>query len=158
MSEAIIRQLRVEDIPQCLHIARENWSEQTAQIAHIEFSQAFIQAIWRPIFYVAERYGEIVGTAAYHASWMTWGAYDLTWINARRDIQRQGIGRALVNRCLQDIRAVGTLAMLATKTPDYYARWWGFMPCFEHCGDIFMRLNLREEFSNATAPIRKELI
>jgi predicted N-acetyltransferase YhbS len=137
-----IRLLEPKDIPALLHIVRANWSEQTAQTAHVEIGQAFSQAVWRPIFYVAELDGIVVGCACYHASWMAWGLYDIAWVNTHPSYQNEGVGRALVSRCINDIRAVGSLVMLTTKIPDYYAKNWGFTSCFEHGGDIYMRLPL----------------
>lgn len=138
----IVRPLGIEDIPALLHIVRSNWSENIAQMAHVEFGQAFNQAVWKPIFYVAEVNGKIVGSAGYHVSWMAYGVYDITWVNAHIDHRNVGIGRALVTRCIDDIRAVGSLAMLSTKSPEYYAKRWGFVTCFEHLGDAYMRLVL----------------
>ncbi len=139
-----IRRLEPNDVPAALHIVRANWSEATAQSAHVEFGQAFSSAVWRPIFYAAEEDGRVVGTAGYAVSWMQYGVYDITWVNVQTDRQRDGIGRMLVSQCLDDIRAVGSLAMLSTKVPDYYARWWGFVRCFEHDGYVFMRLALAD--------------
>jgi predicted N-acetyltransferase YhbS len=137
-----VRLLEPKDIPALLHIIRANWSEQTAQTAHVEIGQAFSQAVWRPIFYVAELDGIVVGCACYHASWMAWGLYDIAWVNTHPSYQNEGVGRALVSRCINDIRAVGSHVMLTTKIPDYYAKNWGFMPLFDHGGDTYMRLPL----------------
>lgn len=139
---AITRRLQSEDIPCCLAIVRENWGIATAQSCHVELGQAFGEAVWKPIFYVAETGGQVVGVGGYCVSWMNYGIYDITWINVLAAMQRRGIGRLIVNRCLDDIRAVGLLAMLSTDIPEYYERWWGFERCFAYGHDTVMRLPL----------------
>lgn len=140
--EASIRRLRTDDIPACLGIVRDNYSIATAQSCHIELGQSFGDAAWKPIFYVAELQGEIVGVGGYAVSWINYGIYDITWINVARRFQRRGIGRRIVNRCIEDIRAVGLLVMLSTDIPEYYKRWWGFEQCFSYGQDVVMRLEI----------------
>lgn len=140
----IIDRLKVEDIPECLHIIRENWGIKTAQSCHIEFGQAFGSAVWKPIFYVARKGDRVIGTVGYAVSWMNYGIYDITWLNVLPLHQRKGVGQALVSQCLEDIRAIGLLAMLCTDIPEYYERHWGFVYCFKYGTDTIMRLELAE--------------
>jgi predicted N-acetyltransferase YhbS len=137
-----IRLLKQNDIPEILHIIRTNWGISTAQTAHVEFQQAFTNAMWKPTFYVAIIDDKIVGTACYCASWMAWGCYDIAWVNTHIDFRNMGIGISLVEKCIDDIRAVGNLVMLNTKIPEYYNKHWGFIPMFEYSGECYMRLEL----------------
>jgi ribosomal protein S18 acetylase RimI-like enzyme len=142
-----IRRLTQDDIPECLHIVRRNWSLETAQSCHVELGQSFGTAVWRPIFYVACD-AAILGLAGYSVSWMNYGIYDITWVNVDPSHQRRGVGKSLVDRCLHDISAVGSLVMLSTDKPEYYEQHWGFLRCFTHDGHVIMRLVLGERSSD----------
>lgn len=140
----IIRRLAYNDIPSCLHIVNENWGQTISQSCHIEFGQAFGNAVWKPIFYVVEIDQTVVGMAGYAVSWMNYGIYDITWVNVDPLFQRNGIGKMLVSRCIDDIKAIGSLIMISTDIPDYYKQHWGFIDCFKYGKDSIMRLELGE--------------
>lgn len=123
----MIRPMQQSDIPACLAVAAEGWSKQTAQMAQPDFSDAFSNAAWRPFFFVAEIDGEVVGTACYVVSWLCYGVYNLAWVAVKKDFRGRGLGIALVDRCLDDLRPIADAVMLATNIPNFYRRW-GFRP------------------------------
>lgn len=67
----------------------------------------------------------MVGTSCYIVSWLCPGIYNLSWIAVRKDFRGLGIGKALVQRCLDDLLPFADAIMLATNVPDFY-RQFGF--------------------------------
>jgi GNAT superfamily N-acetyltransferase len=138
----MLRRLTQNDIPQCLHIAKANWGIDIAQSCVVELGQAFNSAVWKPNFYVAEEDQRVIGFAGYAASWMHYSIQEITWVNVDPSYHRNGIGRGLVNQCIDDIQAVGSVIMLSTTIPEYYEKWWSFKRCFEKGIDTIMWLDL----------------
>jgi amino-acid N-acetyltransferase len=72
-------------------------------------------------FYVAVEDGRIVGTCAAHINWE-----DLAEIKALvvdKDLQGQGLGRKLVETCMEDVRALGIDRVFAlTYKPEFFKR------------------------------------
>jgi ribosomal protein S18 acetylase RimI-like enzyme len=122
----IIRALQQSDIPACLGIACEAWDRATAQMCQPDLESAFAIAVWKPFFYVAEVESEVVAMGGYGVSWLTYGVYNLFWHAVRKSHRGRGIGRAMVNRRLDDLRPIANVVMIATKIPDYYSRFWNF--------------------------------
>lgn len=120
-----IRPMQQSDIPACLAVTAEGWDRRTAQAAQPDFSEAFSSSAWRPIFYVAEVEGVVVGTACHVVSWLCYGVYNLAWVAVRKDFRGRGFGKALVQRCLDDLSPFADAIMLATNVPDFY-RPFGF--------------------------------
>jgi GNAT superfamily N-acetyltransferase len=122
----IIRPMQQSDIPQCLIIAREGWDRGTAQHAAPDFTEMFASAAWRPFFYVAEEHESIVGMVGYGVSWLCYGVYNLFWLAVRRNARGRGIGKALIERCLDDLYPIADVLMLVTSIPEFYERHWRF--------------------------------
>lgn len=145
----IIRPMRPDDIPGGLAVAAEGWNKYTAQVAQPDFSDAFSNAAWKPFFYVAQVEGAIVGTACHVVSWLCYGVHNLAWVAVRKAHRGHGIGVALVDRCLDDLRPVADAVMLATNVPDFYRRW-GFrrsdgLKTTENLGEHIMVLEFSRE-------------
>lgn len=137
----LIRRLKKDDVPDCLYIVQCNWGHASARLCDCELSQSFGSGIWQPVYYVAEEDGYLVGLAGYGVSWLNYGVYDISRLDVDSSYRKQGIGRALMNRCIDDIRNVGSLIMLSTTIPEYYQRF-GFVSCFKHTNDTIMRLEV----------------
>lgn len=151
----MIRPMQQSDIPACLAVAAEGWDKKTAQMAQPDFSDAFSSAAWRPIFYVAEIDGKVIGTACYVVSWLCYGVYNLAWVAVKRDFRGRGIGAALVQRCLDDLHPIADVVMLATNVPEFY-RPFGF----RHSDNLHTTENLGEhimvlEIGGAVGPQSK---
>jgi ribosomal protein S18 acetylase RimI-like enzyme len=67
--------------------------------------------------------GRVLGFACYGPTPLTQGTYDLYWICAARAAQRQGVGRALLQRVAAEVRAAGgRLIVISTSGgPGYQA-------------------------------------
>lgn len=126
MTRAIIRTMTPSDIPNCLAIVSECWGKATAQTARPEFEAMFANAVWRPLFYVAEQDDVIVGMAGYIASWLDYGIYEMFWHCVLPRARRQGIGESLVRRRLADLTPLADIVMIDTSAPAYYAKHFGF--------------------------------
>lgn len=141
-----------QDLEALVSIVSRNWDRETARSVIIELDQAFRPHDWRPVLYVAEWDGVVVGSAAFIASWMYYGIYELTWVNVHPDFRKRGIGKALVDRCISGIRPLGHLVMCSTHIPEYYVQHWGFKELYQHEKDQFiMSLPLPEMATAAVA-------
>jgi predicted N-acetyltransferase YhbS len=131
-----IRRTIENDIPALARIVRRNYDKLTAEHFVPEIEMSFAPAPWRPWFYTAEMDGTIVGCGGYTASWVSYGAFVLCWFNVDPLFQRKGVGHALVDQSLRDLRDRANLVMLATSVPDFYANNWGFETLTKFAGDM----------------------
>jgi len=70
-------------------------------------------------FVVARRDGEIVGLSALHISWIDLA--EVRSLAVKRDLQRRGIGRVLVEHCLQEAAELGLERVFAlTYQPEFF--------------------------------------
>jgi GNAT superfamily N-acetyltransferase len=72
-------------------------------------------------FLTAELEGRVAGFACYGPKALTRGTYDLYWIAVARDFSRRGVGRALMARVEDDVRALGgrLIAVETSGQPAY---------------------------------------
>jgi len=71
-------------------------------------------------FVVARSNGEILGLSALHISWIDLA--EVRSLAVKRDLQRQGIGRMLVERCLEEAAELGLQRVFAlTYQPAFFA-------------------------------------
>jgi ribosomal protein S18 acetylase RimI-like enzyme len=72
-------------------------------------------------FLTAESEGALLGFACYGPTPLTQGTFDLYWICVRRDLQRQGAGKALMQRVEDEVRQqAGRLIVLDTSGRHEY--------------------------------------
>lgn len=72
-------------------------------------------------FVVARLGGEIVGLSALHICWIDLG--EVRSLAVRRNMQRRGIGRLLVKRCLADAQELGLTRVFAlTYRPEFFGK------------------------------------
>lgn len=122
----IYRPMTQSDVPDCMRLAAKVWDRLTGQVSQPEFMEMFTASAWRPFFYVAEDRGRLVGMAGWNTSWLTYGIYNLFWVAVIRDRRKEGIGKALVDRCLGDLEPLADAIMLMTGIPGFYEKNWGF--------------------------------
>ena len=126
-NEINIRLMRPDDMMNCLAVVAKNWNVEITQSAFIEFSCHNTNYPYRPVFYVAECDGNIIGHSAYCVSWANFGIYEISWVNVHPDYQSQGIGKRLVNVCFDDIQVLdGEIVLLSTDKPEYFSKHCGF--------------------------------
>jgi len=72
-------------------------------------------------FVVAREQGELVGLAALHICWIDLA--EVRSLAVRKDLQGRGIGRRLVEACLDEARRLGLRRVFAlTYRPGFFAR------------------------------------
>ncbi len=78
-------------------------------------------------FFVCEREETIVGCAALHISWE--GLGEIRSLAVKKDYQKEGLGRSLVQHCLEEARDLGMERVFAlTYVPSFFKRF-GFEEC-----------------------------
>jgi N-acetylglutamate synthase-like GNAT family acetyltransferase len=130
-----IRRTVEADIPALARIVSQNYCKETAEHFVPEIELSFAPIAFRPWFYTAETLGSVVGCAGYTSSWVSYGAFTLCWVNVDKDRRHEGIGRALVNQCLNDLESRANLIILATSVPEFYERNWKFKVLTKYHGD-----------------------
>jgi amino-acid N-acetyltransferase len=75
-------------------------------------------------FVVAKQGAEVVGLAALHICWIDLG--EVRSLAVRRDKQRLGLGRLLVERCLHDARELGLKRVFALTYKAGFFQSLGF--------------------------------
>ncbi len=81
-------------------------------------------------FFVAEEGGKIVGCCALHIFWEDLA--EVRSLAVREELQGKGVGRELVERCLEEARALGLRKVFAlTYVPDFFLRL-GFKEIDKH--------------------------
>lgn len=74
-------------------------------------------------FLSARRNGRVVGYACYGPTALTEGTYDLYWIVAEASAHGQGVGRALFERVVSEMKQTnGRLLMIWTSSTPQYER------------------------------------
>lgn len=122
----LIRPMQPQDLPQCGKVIADAWDIFTAQLASVDLCQMFGSGAWKPFFYVATEDGEVAGLGGYGVSWLSYGIYDMFWHCVRKESRGRGIGRALIERRLSDLRSVADAVMIATPHPDLYGPKFSF--------------------------------
>lgn len=131
----LIRRTIESDIPDLARIVSQNYTKETAEHFVPEAELSFASVPFRPWFYTAESEGSIVGCGGYGVSWLAYGAFSLFWINVAGRSRNRGIGHAIVDRCLHDLKSRATLVILATSVPDFYSKNWNFQTLTKFHGD-----------------------
>ncbi len=109
-------------------------------------------------FYVWREEGELLGCAALHVSWQ--GLGELRSLAVRQEATGRGIGRQLVQSCLDEARALGMHRVFAlTYVPEFFKKF-GFQlyakenlphkvwadclncPKFPDCDEVALALDL----------------
>lgn len=120
----VIRSMTVDDVPLLANIVSRNYNRHCAEAFHHEARCAFYHYPFPPRFIVAEDADKgVIGCACWNTDWVSWGIFNLSWVQVHPEHQGAGIGTALVNAALDELRPQASLVMLATTKPKYYERW-----------------------------------
>jgi len=154
----MIRDLRPDDIAACIEIVCSNWGDEVAAKATLEMNHAFLSGmVWPPIYFVAEENGKICGFAGMMQSWIMHGVWDFIWINISREHQMKGLGRALTEHRIAEVkRRGGSLIHLMTKRVGFFEKM-GFRRIVTYGDDncwsmMTYQLNMIDLPTTSTAP------
>jgi ribosomal protein S18 acetylase RimI-like enzyme len=121
-----IRLLKKGEIKEAAAIVGRNYSKTYEQSSALELKDMFGAGAIKPVYFVAEDKGKIIGLAGFVQSWMDYNIYEIFWVNVLPERQNQGVGKTLVARIIAEIKKKkGAYLMLLTangekKTPGYY--------------------------------------
>ena len=149
--ELAIRQADLDDINTIGFLAQQIWPQAYGQILSKEQLAYMLHLIYNPAalkdqmlkqhhsFLVAELDEEPVGFASFSKTGRA-GVYKLHKLYVRTDIQGKGLGKALINAVLEDIRALNASALHLNvnrhnKAKQFYERF-GFRVIGEEDIDI----------------------
>jgi predicted N-acetyltransferase YhbS len=127
-----IRLLKKEDIKAAAKTICQNYSKKYEARAVLELKEMFGRSPIKPIFFVAEDEGVIVGFAGFIQSWMDYNIYQIPWVSVTPARQGQGIGKQLVARVISEIKKKsGARLILLTadkskRLPEYYRKYFKF--------------------------------
>lgn len=120
-----IRRTEESDIPALTHIVSRNYGIGYAEQFNREIAMSFSSYFFRPWFYTATDQFRAVGCAGYGPALIDFSAA-LFWVNVHPDHQRRGIGKMLVQQCIDDLKAHARIVILNTDIPEFYEKNWRF--------------------------------
>ena len=139
-SEIHIRFLRESDIEVAATIVSKNYSLEYGACAGRELADMFGSASIRPIYFVAELRGNVVGFAGFIQAWMDYNIYELFWVNVDPAVQGRGIGGLLIGTIIREVKTYENARMILltargdSHLPEYYQRF-GFITLCEFGSD-----------------------
>lgn len=139
-----IRPLKFEDIAFCERLVLDQWGRDAAARAVYQMGYSFHGPRPRPHFYIAydpENEHGILGFAGFHESWEMRDFFNLIFIVVTEDAKSQGVGRALTEWRLAEIkRQGGTTVSLVTQKVAFFAKM-GFK-AIDELNDGWTRMTL----------------
>lgn len=123
------RRLRIDDLGDLMPIVRAHYAPRMVD----DFVRSVRASQLRPDevnFLVVEDHGRVVGVGGWQMSQLTHGMTTLSWINAGP--KRKGVGSAVVDALLAEVRLLGRYVIITTTEPTWYARW-GFSNLVAYC-------------------------
>ena len=120
-----IRPIRMSDVDACCRIVRDNWGRPESERFAQQVSLVWADIEYTPIYYIADNEGgEVVGFAGMMQSYIMYGVWDFIWINVKKEFQKEGVGKRLVEYRLAEIkRCDGRAVHLMTQSPDYFSKF-----------------------------------
>ena len=149
-----IKKAKIEDIPQAQKLIRKS-AEKGLMLAR---SLSEIYENIRDYFVVHEN-GEVIGCGALHICWSDLA--EVKSIAVADDRQKQGIGKALVEACIEEAGSLGISSVFClTMAEDFFSKFgfkkvdllelprkvWGecqTCPKYPDCDEVAMVLNLK---------------
>ncbi len=129
----VVRSMECPDIRACLNLVRENWDAVSVARAEEQMYEYFRGGKYAPKFFVADNAADrgVVGFAAYQRSMRMHGAFDLIWLAVDKQCHGAGVGKALTEHHINEIRKLGGANVtLVTQKPRYFNRF-GFITVAE---------------------------
>jgi amino-acid N-acetyltransferase len=117
----MIEKARIDDPPEILALVNEFANRQLMLARSLNEVYESLRD-----FFVWREDGRILGCAALHISWQ--GLAEVRSVAVRDDAQGRGIGRALVEGCLNEARELGIKRLFVlTYLPEFFQKF-GFVP------------------------------
>ncbi len=123
--------MREDDIPNALDVVEGNYTHRNIGEMRRHLEEMFSRPArpHHPHYIVAERGTQIAGFGGYTVAQIGSGVYELFSVAVAPMYQKNGIGRALVTKLLDRIKAEednkASIVLLTTDKPDFY-RKFGF--------------------------------
>ncbi len=122
-----------------------NNGKDNRELAHEYIEACFSSDYRRPIFIVAcNNENKIIGAAAYSEELFTVDVWGISWVSVCQDYRSQGIGQALVEKCIEFISAVAAnkdVTVILSTYPGktkFYERCGFIKAGYDHEGGSFM--------------------
>ena len=127
-----------------------NNGEHNRKLANQYISCMFSSDYRNPTFVVAEIDGDIIGAAAFSEELFTVGTWGISWVSVHQDHRNQGIGKKLVEACLEGIKSQisKTVTVILGTYPDkteLYERVGFIEMRKDHDGGSFMMKTLEAD-------------
>lgn len=130
MSDWHIRPMELSDVPSAIVVGKQSYGDEIVPLfnSNIEsdLMDTFSNAAKRPRYFVALREHEIIGFAGWCRTYLTWKVAVFSYCHILPGWQGRGLGRALTNIRLDDIRGREpeiTTVLVNTWATHIYARY-----------------------------------
>ncbi|MDQ5949221.1 MAG: N-acetyltransferase protein [Patescibacteria group bacterium] len=123
-----IRPLQKKDIKICSEIVGKNYNNKYQRLSALELRDMFGTSQFKPLYYVAEEKGKILGFAGVMQSPMDYSVWHIFWVNVLPTEQKKGIGKKLVSKVIEVVKKKkdAHLILLTALIPEYYKQHFSF--------------------------------
>jgi N-acetylglutamate synthase-like GNAT family acetyltransferase len=125
--DILFREARREDVDAMVSVVDDCFPGADLAQARREMAEAFSDALYRPVYWLAVDKGAVVGMCGYVPSYIDFESYEIFWVAVRPAWQSKGVGSRVVKAALDSIaalpdRARPCQALLSTDLDGYFAR------------------------------------
>lgn len=125
--DIVFRQAKAEDVDAMVAMVDDCFPGADLAGARRELSEAFSEAMYRPVYIVAEDKGKLVGMAGFVSSFLDFETYEIFWVAVRPDWQSKGVGSRVVKAAVDAIadlpdRPRPCQALLSTDLDAWFSR------------------------------------
>jgi GNAT superfamily N-acetyltransferase len=141
--------MRYSEALYCSTLVGDNWGAEARLRARDQMAAYFDGGDYAPVFVVADAtvtdIKEIAGFGAFQPSMKMKGSYDLIWLAVDKRYQEHGVGRALTEWRIEEIkRRGGQMIELVTQKPEYFSKF-GFFKLHHLGNEWYLMLKLLKE-------------
>lgn len=117
-----------QDIEQAVAIIVENHGRKYEKPARAEIKEMSAVRLDPPRFFVAEENNKVIGLAGFCGAWFDYGIYEMFWVNVKKSHQGKGIGTALINRVIKEVKKEKSskFIIITARIPKFYEDKFGF--------------------------------